>query len=399
MFMKKLFTLMAVAAMALTASAQKIVFDATAGKQASYEVGGFKMTYVDSDNKAAVDANNQLFGTAESYEEFTARFKTGAKSGSKSNITLTVPAAGMLKVYVRTASSSATDRNMVLAQNGATLFDQVIKENAATDYQTITIEGVEKKIFPVVSVTVAAGTVNVTYPTGALNFYCFEFVAGEGGGSGEGGGGDQAYNTIDFITFDATAGKQASYAVNDFKMSYVDSDNKAAVDANNQLFGTAESYEEFTARFKTGAKSGSKSNITLTIPAAGTLKVYVRTASSSATDRNMVLAQNGATLFDQVIKEDAATDYQTITIEGVEKKIFPVVSVTVAAGTVNVTYPTGALNFYGLKFIPNGMTDGIASVKAAKTAAENVAYNLAGQKVGADFKGIVVKNGVKMIQK
>ena len=26
-------------------------------------------------------------------------------------------------------------------------------------------------------------------------------------------------------------------------------------------------------------------------------------------------------------------------------------------------------------------------------------YNLAGQKVGADFKGLVIKNGVKMIQK
>ena len=45
-----------------------------------------------------------------------------------------------------------------------------------------------------------------------------------------------------------------------------------------------------------------------------------------------------------------------------------------------------------------GKSTGIASVKAAANN-DAVVYNLAGQKVGADFKGIVVKNGVKMIQK
>jgi len=62
----------------------------------------------------------------------------------------------------------------------------------------------------------------------------------------------------------------------------------------------------------------------------------------------------------------------------------------------------------GFLFVPGATTfgtvsfsnvTGIENVKAAKNVAEGVAYNLAGQKVGADFKGIVVKNGVKMIQK
>ena len=42
---------------------------------------------------------------------------------------------------------------------------------------------------------------------------------------------------------------------------------------------------------------------------------------------------------------------------------------------------------------------GIENVKAAKTAAENVAYNLAGQKVANDYKGLVIVNGQKMIRK
>lgn len=52
----------------------------------------------------------------------------------------------------------------------------------------------------------------------------------------------------------------------------------------------------------------------------------------------------------------------------------------------------------GTEFELLGAT-GIENVKAAKTAAENVAYNLAGQKVGNDFKGLVIVNGQKMIRK
>ena len=177
MLMKKIFTLIAVAAMALSANAQKIVFDANEGLKTSYEVDGLKLEYVDTDSKMAVDANSQFFGTAASYENFKARFKTGAKSGAKSGITLTIPAAGTLKIAVRSASSSAEDRNLVLTQNETTLFDKVIKENEATDYETATIEEESKKVFPIQSVEVAAGTIEVTYPKGSLNFYCFELVS------------------------------------------------------------------------------------------------------------------------------------------------------------------------------------------------------------------------------
>ena len=45
----------------------------------------------------------------------------------------------------------------------------------------------------------------------------------------------------------------------------------------------------------------------------------------------------------------------------------------------------------------NGGADGIAAVKAAK--ADAAMYNLAGQKVANDFKGLVIKDGKKMIRK
>ena len=42
---------------------------------------------------------------------------------------------------------------------------------------------------------------------------------------------------------------------------------------------------------------------------------------------------------------------------------------------------------------------GITEQLAVKFNANGVTYNLAGQKVGADFKGIVIKNGVKVLNK
>ena len=52
----------------------------------------------------------------------------------------------------------------------------------------------------------------------------------------------------------------------------------------------------------------------------------------------------------------------------------------------------------GLIFEYNSTTNNINTVKAVE-AEDSAAYNLAGQKVADGFKGIVVKNGRKMIQK
>jgi hypothetical protein len=50
----------------------------------------------------------------------------------------------------------------------------------------------------------------------------------------------------------------------------------------------------------------TKNNLTLTVPSDGTLKVYARTGSSSATDRNIVLTQNGTELVNKILLESEA---------------------------------------------------------------------------------------------
>ncbi len=47
----------------------------------------------------------------------------------------------------------------------------------------------------------------------------------------------------------------------------------------------------------------------------------------------------------------------------------------------------------------NGEDTGISEVRANKAAADNKVYNLAGQQVGKDYKGLIIKNGKKFINK
>lgn len=156
---------------------------ASAGQTAkSFSSPNQKITLeiTDTDGKLAVDGNNCWFGDEETQEKFTHRLKTGGKSSSKNALSMTVAEAGTLKIYVRTGSNSATDRNLVLTQDGVELFNQVIQESDAIKVKGMDSSDPEKEtnVYPIISVPVAAGTVAITYPTNSLNFYAFEFVAG-----------------------------------------------------------------------------------------------------------------------------------------------------------------------------------------------------------------------------
>lgn len=127
--MKKIFTLIAAVAFAATASAQVLSFDTKYDKgavPASFSSGDLVLSVTDTDGKLAVDANTAYFGTAESYVSFDYRLKTGGRSSSKNGLTLTLPVDGTLKVYARTGSNSATDRNIVLTQNETELVNKVL---------------------------------------------------------------------------------------------------------------------------------------------------------------------------------------------------------------------------------------------------------------------------------
>jgi hypothetical protein len=177
--MKKFFTLIAAVALAASVNAQVLTFTQKYTKgsvPATFSADGLELKVVDTDGKMEVDANSQYFGTAESYKNFSFRLKSGGKSLTKNNLILTVPSDGTLKVYVRTGSSSATDRNIVLTQNETELVNKILLESEAVTVSMTDDKGDTKdtKVFPVISVPVKQGDVAIKYPVNSVNFYGFE---------------------------------------------------------------------------------------------------------------------------------------------------------------------------------------------------------------------------------
>ena len=124
-------------------------------------------------SKMAVDESQCRFGLEDDFTVYTHRIKTGAKS--KDNVhymTLNVAADGLLRIAVRSASSTATDRTLLVKQN-----DSILLERIPTDNDSVmTPVG---KSFPYSVMPVKQGTVVISFPVGALNFYSFGFKEGE----------------------------------------------------------------------------------------------------------------------------------------------------------------------------------------------------------------------------
>ena len=203
------------------------------------------------------------------------------------------------------------------------------------------------------------------------------------------------------LSFDAEykAGSvPATFSADGLVLTIVDTDNKMAVDANSQYFGTADSYKKFDKRLKTGGKSLTKNNLTLTVPSDGTLKVYVRTGKVADTNRKVVLTQNGTELVNKILLESEAVSVEMTGDDGIAKptNVFPVISVPVKQGDVAITYPVNSVNFYGFELVKTGT--GISSVNAAAAKKDGKTYNMAGQEVSSSAKGIVIKNGKKYVK-
>ena len=67
-------------------------------------------------------------------------------------------------------------------------------------------------------------------------------------------------------------------------------------------------------------------------------------------------------------------------------------------GTYYVLAAGTKMGFYGFKYV-TGTSTGISGIQAPKSSKDGVTFNLLGQKVTNDAKGIVIKNGKKFINK
>ena len=150
---------------------------------------------------------------------------------------------------------------------------------------------------------------------------------------------------------------------------------------------------------------GNDENGTLT---SGTVYFFEPTVNGTLTV-GFVLNANKA-FFTQEVNGDSGTDVTAtltqadgtaITLnadkKSGEKITGGLAKFDVSAGKKYAVYCTGSkLGYYGFKFETG--TDGIQAIKAAD-AVNAPAYNLAGQKVSESYKGVVIQNGKKLIQK
>ena len=186
--MKKLFFFAAAMCAAVSMNAQLIAFteavDKTAfGAKRTFTAGSVTLVAdnsKDPSNKMAIEANNAYFGTTlEDAWKGEYRLKTGGKSQTGNGLTLTVPGKGVVKLYARTGKNEATDRNIVLTQDGTEILNVILLESNAVEVEDVDDNGAPKttKIYPVYTANVVAGDIVITYPVNSVSIYGLEFVA------------------------------------------------------------------------------------------------------------------------------------------------------------------------------------------------------------------------------
>ena len=147
------------------------------------------------------------------------------------------------------------------------------------------------------------------------------------------------------------------------------------IDANSKTVDDV----QYTRRLKFGG-SGSKDsrNISFDVAGAGVLKL-IATSSSSSADRTATVLLGENSLGD-IDAKGGVVAAKTVNVTG--------------AGTITIFANGGGVNLYLVEF-----TSGTTGVKTTFFAGEDGAtYDLQGVKVGADYKGVVVKNGKKFVK-
>lgn len=76
-----------------------------------------------------------------------------------------------------------------------------------------------------------------------------------------------------------------------------------------------------------------------------------------------------------------------------------IVTFSVAEGGTYYVLAAGSkMGFYGFKYV-TGTSTGISDIQAPKSSKDGATFNLLGQKVASNAKGLVIKNGKKFINK
>ena len=176
---------------------------------------------------------------------------------------------------------------------------------------------------------------------------------------------------------------------------YIGKDSKGkacnvVIDANNKTIDGA----KYSQRLKFGGKGEFVDDATpkyrvLAFDVTGACDVYVACTTSNSIDAKELYVDALAT------GASEKTNVGKISLAANEVK-GETVHYTGGAGKIFL-YPNGGLNIYTIK-VTSG-TSGISNINASEAANEGATFNLLGQKVASNAKGLVIKNGKKFLNK
>lgn len=180
----------------------------------------------------------------------------------------------------------------------------------------------------------------------------------------------------------------------------------AQIDDITFNYGTAEEYTPIRYRYRPGGKSSNGVNSTnkgvFTFPCKGTLYLYA--FNNQNDERSLQIIQNDETIFDHTY---LSTDCEIIPGDGADvpdTKIYPVLNVEVSKGTATLLWPVNQVMISGFEFVPaesegdnegdNSAVEGIVTDYDKNAPA----YDLFGNKVDENYRGIFIQNGKKYIR-
>lgn len=150
----------------------------------------------------------------------------------------------------------------------------------------------------------------------------------------------------------------------------------------------------------------SNTNITFLVAEGDSVNVKVICSKNACKNIDAADAEDGSQVNDRKCYVNVSgTNYCHKDADGNEAadlKLYPeanVIEFGLNAGTYTFQKYSGTGNIMisSIEFTPVN-ANGISTINAAEKVSNGAIYNLAGQKVGKDFKGLVIKNGKKMIQ-
>ena len=399
--MKKVFTLIAAALMAVGASAQTIDFatvytDAQAAgsvNDITLGEGSFTAQFTGG-SKANIAVKSLTFKVDESSaaENFTMQWCPGGsitKLSGERSVTIKVDKAGTLTIYPRSGGND--DRAFTVQQNGETILN-------GTAYNGVQIE---EKYYKAWTVEVAAGTVNILADN-AINISALKFEAAEGGEEPTPTEPTESEVYASWnqskITGDVTYTAVGTAVIEDYTSKiHSNKDQVTCMTFPNSAIASGEfvNYVKIEGDFKAGDiitvqpfTSMSTADFTGSANGDGVPTKYA----------NIVLYTTEGELIADITGSTAAA--KTVTDgheEAGDPKTFSY-ALTADYTTLCVgRQGNSRINIIKIEFA-RPVETGINNV-VVKNNTNGAIYNLAGQKVSESYKGVVIKNGRKYVQK